>query len=72
MSSGKVRVVLGEAGWENHRPGTTVEVDRSRGSWLVSQGGKAADADSARALGVAWTEPKVEKKVAPKIDAAKE
>lgn len=63
-----VKVILGEE-WENHRVGTTVEVDRSRGSWLLSKGGRAANAESAHALGVVWDEPKPERKPAAKKSA---
>ena len=80
MSTGDVKIILGEP-WENHRVGTTVSVDRSRGSWLLSKGGRAANAESARSLGVAWVEPKAERrapsssvaksrKVAAEVDAA--
>lgn len=72
--SDNVKVILGDA-WDNHRAGTTVQVDRSRGSWLLAQGGQAADEESARALGVAWVRPKsapaAKKTAAPRVRTEK-
>lgn len=64
-----VKVKLGSE-WDGNKAGSTVGVDPSRGSYLLAlHQAKPADEESARILGVAWSEP--EKKATGSTPAKK-